>query len=98
MSTYRLDHFFAPRSITLIGGSPKPASVGGTTLRNLLGGKFDGPIHIVNRKYPEIEGIKTLRDIEDIPDVPDLTIISTPPSAEAITTIRLAARSITTPR
>ena len=81
MSTYRLDHFFAPRSIALIGGSPKPASVGGTTLRNLLSGGFRRPIHIVNRKYPEIEGIKTLRDIEDIPEIPDLTIISTPPSA-----------------
>lgn len=81
MSTYRLDHFFAPRSIALIGGSPKPASVGGTTLRNLLSGGFSGPIHIVNRKYPELEGIKTLRDIKDIPEIPDLTIISTPPSA-----------------
>ena len=81
MSTYRLDHLFAPRSIALIGGSPKHASVGGATLRNLLGGGFSGPIHIVNRKYSEIEGIKTLRDIKDIPGTPDLTIISTPPSA-----------------
>jgi acetyltransferase len=81
MSTYRLDHFFAPRSIALIGGSPKRASVGGTTLRNLLKGGFSGPIHVVNRKYSDIEGIKTLRDINDIPGIPDLTIISTPPSA-----------------
>jgi acetyltransferase len=79
MSTYRLDHFFAPRSIALIGGSPKRASVGGTTLRNLLKGGFSGPIHVVNRKYSDIEGIKTLRDINDIPGIPDLTIISTPP-------------------
>lgn len=80
MSTYRLEHLFAPRSIALVGGSPKPASVGGTTLRNLLAGGFDGPIYVVNPRHPEIEGIKTLRDIKDIPQTPDLTIISTPPS------------------
>jgi acetyltransferase len=79
MSTYRLDHLFAPRSIALIGGSPKHASVGGATLRNLLAGGFSGPIYVVNPKHSEIEGIKTLRDIKDIPQTPDLTIISTPP-------------------
>ncbi|MGL5167578.1 MAG: bifunctional acetate--CoA ligase family protein/GNAT family N-acetyltransferase [Afipia sp.] len=80
MSTYRLEHLFAPRSIALVGGSPKPASVGGTTLRNLLAGGFNGPIYVVNPKHSEIEGIKTLRDIKDVPGTPDLTIISTPPS------------------
>ena len=81
MSTYRLDHLFSPRSIALIGGSPRPASVGGATLRNLVAGGFSGPIHVINRKYSEIEGIKTLRDLKDCPDIPDLAIISTPPSA-----------------
>ena len=81
MSTYRLDHMFAPRSIVLVGGSPKPASVGGTTLRNLRAGGFDGPINVINRKHSEIEGIKTIRDFKSLPETPDLTIISTPPSA-----------------
>ena len=81
MSTYRLDHLFSPRSIAIVGGSSRPASVGGATLRNLLAGGFSGPIYIVNRKHSEIEGIKTFRDIRDIPEIPDLTIISTPPSA-----------------
>jgi acetyltransferase len=81
MSTYRLDHLFAPRSIALVGGSPKPASVGGTTLRNLIAGGFTGKIHVINRAYDEIEGIRTLPRIEDVPETPDLTIISTPPAA-----------------
>lgn len=92
MSTYRLDHLFAPRSIALVGGSPKPASVGGTTLRNLLAGGFSGPINVINRKYPEIEGIKTLRDFKDIPETPDLTIISVPPSAVQGVVSRASAR------
>ncbi len=81
MSTYRLDHLFAPRSIVLIGGSPKSNSVGGTTLRNLRAGGFGGRIDVINRKYPEIEGIKTLPDIRDVPETPDLAIISVPPSS-----------------
>lgn len=81
MSTYRLEHLFAPRSIALVGGSPKPNSVGGTTLRNLRAGGFTGPINVINRKYSEIEGIKTLRELKDIPETPDLTIICVPPPA-----------------
>jgi hypothetical protein len=67
--------------------------VGGTTLRNLLAGGFKGPIHIVNRKYPEIEGIKCLPNIDGIPGTPDLTIISTPPSAIESIIRKIGARN-----
>jgi acetyltransferase len=81
MSTYRLDHLFAPRSIALVGGSPKSNSVGGNTLRNLRDSGFRGDIHVVNRKYPEIEGFKTFGHIRELPQTPDLVIISVPPPA-----------------
>lgn len=81
MSTYRLDHFFEPRSIALVGASTRPTSVGAATIRNLRDGGFAGPIHVINRKYPEIEGIRTVGGFKDIPSPPDLTIICTPPSA-----------------
>src|SRR5690349_1125306 len=81
MSTYRLDHFFEPRSIALVGASARPTSVGAATIRNLRDGGFAGPIHVINRKYPEIEGIRTVDGFKDIPSPPDLTIICTPPSA-----------------
>ncbi len=96
MSTYRLDHLFAPRSIVLIGGSPKSNSVGGTTLRNLRAGGFSGQIHVINRKYPEIEGIKTLPDIKDLPETPDLAIISVPPSSVESVVRKVGARGCPT--
>lgn len=96
MSTYRLDHLFAPRSIVLIGGSPKSNSVGGTTLRNLRAGGFSGQIHVINRKYPEIEGIKTLPDIKDVPGTPDLAIISVPPSSVESVVKKVGARGCPT--
>lgn len=81
MSTYRLDHFFEPRSIAVVGASTRPTSVGAATIRNLRDGGFAGPIHVINRKYSEIEGIRTVSVFKDIPSPPDLTIICTPPSA-----------------
>jgi acetyltransferase len=92
MSTYRLDHFFEPRSIALVGASPRPTSVGGATIRNLRAGGFAGQIHVINRKYSEIEGIKTVRDFDAIAAAPDLTIICTPPSAVPGVVRRAAAR------
>jgi acetyltransferase len=80
MSTYRLDHLFAPKSIVLIGASPKPASVGGATLRNLRAGGFKGSIQVVNRNYAEIEGFRTVATFKDLKGTPDLAIVATPPT------------------
>ena len=50
MSTYRLDHLFAPRSIALVGGSLKSNSVGGNTLRatGIKLGKGDKVVAVLN--------------------------------------------------
>ena len=55
MSTYRLDRLFAPRSVALVGASPRPSSVGRTILNNLQTGGFAGPIQLVNPRYSEID-------------------------------------------
>ena len=55
MSTYRLDKLFEPRSVALIGASPRDGSLGRTVLRNLHDAGFAGPIHLVNPKHREIE-------------------------------------------
>lgn len=81
MSTYRLDKLFAPRSVALVGASPRPNSVGSATLRNLHAGGFEGPIYLVNPKYSEIAGFPAVRDVADLPEAPDLVIIATPPAA-----------------
>lgn len=78
MSTYRLDKVFAPRSVVLIGASPRRESLGRNLLKNLREGGFSGPIHLVNPKYPEIDGIPCTKRIEDIAGTPDLAAVSTP--------------------
>jgi len=43
MSTYRLDRLFAPRSVAIVGASPREHSLGRAILRNVIAGGFDGP-------------------------------------------------------
>ena len=79
MSTYRLDKLFAPRSIALIGASPRPDSLGRIALRNLIDGGFPGPIWLVNPKHPAVEGVAAMKRIVDLPEAPDLVVVTTPP-------------------
>jgi len=81
MSTYRLEKLFAPRSVALVGASPRQESVGRAVLRNLREGGFVGSIHLVNSHYSEIEGIAAVKRIEDLPVTPDLVVVATPPAA-----------------
>jgi acetyltransferase len=81
MSTYRLDKLFSPRSVAVVGGSPRETSPGRAVLRNLQDAGFQGSIGLVNPHYAEIEGIKAVRDLAELPQPPDLIVIAAPPPA-----------------
>jgi len=81
MSTYRLDRLFAPRSIALVGASPRASSVGRIILKNLREGGFKGTIELVNPHYDAIDGVRAVKRIEDLAGVPDLVIVAAPPPA-----------------
>jgi hypothetical protein len=57
MSTYRLDKLFSPRSVAVIGASPREKSPGRAVLKNLCRGGFEGEIDLVNPHYDAIEGV-----------------------------------------
>jgi acetyltransferase len=79
VSTFRLDKLFAPRSVALIGGSPREKSVGRAVLTNLRRAGYDGALHLVNLRYPSIDGISAVKSICEIIHPPDLVIIAAPP-------------------
>jgi acetyltransferase len=81
MSTYRLDKLFSPRSVAVIGASPRPTSPGRAVLRNLRSAGFKGAIHLVNPHYDEIEGVRAVRSLDELPEAPNLIVIAAPPSA-----------------
>jgi acetyltransferase len=79
MSTYRLDKLLAPRSIAVVGASPRPGSLGLTFLRNLIAGGFEGDIVSVNPHHVEIEGRPCFPSLAELPEIPDLIVVAVPP-------------------
>lgn len=85
MSTYSLDAVFRPRSIALVGASPRERSLGRLVLRQLLDGGFTGQVGVVNARYARIEGVRTVKRMSELGFVPDLVLIAVPPRAVART-------------
>ncbi|OLO05534.1 bifunctional acetate--CoA ligase family protein/GNAT family N-acetyltransferase [Salinicola socius] len=95
MATQFLRRFFAPRSLVVIGASPKPESTGGVVLQNLLQAGFPGPIWAVNpRGYKEVHGVACFRRIADLPETPDLAVVCSPLSGVPEVLERLGAREV----
>ncbi len=72
-----LEPFFKPKSIAVVGASPKPGTVGRAITENLLN-SFKGELFLVNIKYNEIFGKKCYRSCDDLPKPPDLVVIAVP--------------------
>lgn len=63
-----------PESIVVIGGSNNVHKPGGAIVRNLINGKYQGTLHILNPKENEIQGIKAFHDVKELPST-DLAIL-----------------------
>ena len=56
-----------PKSIVVIGGSNNVHKPGGSIVRNLINGGYNGTLRIVNPKEDEVQGIKAFHDAREIP-------------------------------
>ena len=56
-----------PKSIVVIGGSNNVHKPGGSIVRNLISGGYNGTLRIVNPKEDEVQGIKAFHDAREIP-------------------------------
>ena len=81
MSTYRLKNLLSPRSVALVGASPRQGSVGRAILANIQKAKFEGGLGLVNPRYAEIEGVKAVGSLGKLPFVPELVVITAPAAA-----------------
>ncbi|MBN2172826.1 MAG: bifunctional acetate--CoA ligase family protein/GNAT family N-acetyltransferase [Bacteroidales bacterium] len=77
MPIKKLDSIFRPKRIALIGVSNDANSVGGITLRNLVGGGYNGVVYPVNPKREAVFGIPCFPDVKSLPKIPDLAVIMT---------------------
>jgi acetyltransferase len=81
MSTYRLKNLLSPRSVALVGASPRPTSVGRAILGNIHKAKFKGEFGVVNTHYPEIDGVATVGSLGKLSFAPELVVITAPAAA-----------------
>ena len=79
MSVRNLDKLLGPRSVALIGATPRPGSVGAVVGRNLRRAGFAGELMLVNPHHRAIDGFRVYPDVASLPIIPDLAVIATPP-------------------
>jgi len=72
-----INAFFNPRSVAIIGATPKEGKVGRVIVENFKR-RFKGRIYPVNPKYNEILGLKCYPSVKNIPDTIDLAVIVVP--------------------
>ncbi|HLX80442.1 MAG TPA: acetate--CoA ligase family protein [Burkholderiales bacterium] len=71
-----LERLIAPRSIAIVGASPRAGSFGLRTLENLA--HFRGPVWPVNAKYPKIGNYDCHPSLAALPGKPDLVALMVP--------------------
>ncbi len=76
-NTYRrgdLERVLNPRSVAIVGATPKSNSFGGSSMENLT--TFDGDVFLVNAKYDRIGERICHPSLSSLPSVPDCVVIT----------------------
>jgi acetyltransferase len=74
-----LDALFLPASVSVIGATERPGTVGQSVLKNLLHPSFHGKVYAVNSRHSEICELKAYPSIGGIPEPVDLADHRFPP-------------------
>jgi acetyl coenzyme A synthetase (ADP forming)-like protein len=70
--------FFEPRSVAVLGASPRRGSIGGELFRNILAADFGGAAYPVNRRGESVAGVRAYETVAEIPDEVDLAVLCLP--------------------
>jgi len=74
----KLEAFFKPKSIAVIGASRDEEKVGHKIFRNLVESGFQGELYPINPHAEEILGFKCYKSVLDAPSEIDLSVIAVP--------------------
>ncbi len=77
----RLEGFFKPDSVAVVGASRQPGKVGHAILTALIEGGFEGDIYPVNPNADEVAGLKAYPDVKSIETTPELVVVAVPAKA-----------------
>jgi acetyltransferase len=71
-----LSSLLFPRGVAVVGASPRPGSVGGEILRNILRCGYGGAVYPVNPKYETVEELPCFSSLERVPAPVDLAVVA----------------------
>ncbi|MDH5441873.1 MAG: CoA-binding protein, partial [Candidatus Bathyarchaeota archaeon] len=74
----KLDAFFKPRSIAVVGASRDPEKVGHRIFKNLIDSGFKGKLYPINPNTTDLLGHKCLKSVLEPPTEVDLAVIAVP--------------------
>jgi acyl-CoA synthetase (NDP forming) len=72
---HKLDRLLRPRSVALVGASPKDGSVGRGMITSTGMAGTPSKIYFVNPGYEEIDGQRCYRSLSDLPETVDLAVL-----------------------
>ncbi len=76
MALNSLSYLLRPRSVAVLGASPRPESIGNTTVRNLVEFGFSGEIYPIHPTATEVLGLTCYADLEAVPGEVDCAAVA----------------------
>ena len=73
--SHKLDRLLRPKSVALVGASPKEGSVGRGMITSISMPGTPTKVYFVNPSYDEIDGQKCYRSLKDLPETVDLAVL-----------------------
>jgi acetyl coenzyme A synthetase (ADP forming)-like protein len=73
--------FLKPRSVAVIGVSHDESALGSRLFRNILEGRFPGPVYAVNRSGGTIQSLPAYKTVLECPSPIDLALVVVPAAA-----------------
>jgi acetate---CoA ligase (ADP-forming) len=74
--SHLLTPLFAPRSVAVLGASPRAGTTGNSAVRNLIEFGFTGRIFPIHPTASEVCGLPAYRDVASLPDTPDCAAVA----------------------
>ena len=74
----KLNKFFKPKSIAVVGASRNSTKIGHAALKNIIISDYECKLYPINLKEKEILGLKCYKKLADVPGKIDLVLVSVP--------------------
>lgn len=94
MSLPRLVPLMRPRSIAVLGASPRPNTLGNNAVANLQRFGFAGGIFPVHPSAPEVAGLPAYPSLSALPQTPDCAVVALSADKVVATLEEAAARGV----